>query len=326
MELVEPLVSIVVPMYKVEDFISQCVESLLAQTYANFEVILVDDGSPDSSGLMADEFAQEDSRVRVVHKENGGVSSARNAGLDLCRGDYVCFVDGDDRVSEDFLSYMMSMVGITGANFVMSSNCFRFPGSGDQVDADRIEVLSGDCAASLLMYPGVVEIGCWNKLFRVGFLRENNIRFSSSFRMGEGLSFIVHAAEFSGRVGVGRRRVYYYRRDNDLSATTVVDPARYKNALAAIEDIGRTTTIRSSRFRTSLLHHRYMTVFLMLRTVLQTGDLRRWALEYKWCLSQLRARFFLSLKVKASFLRRGRLILYTLFPRASHFLFARIKA
>lgn len=97
--LEEPLISIIVPIYKVEKYLKECVDSILAQTYQNFELILVDDGSPDSCPAMCDEFAKQDSRVVVIHKENGGLSDARNAGLDIAKGEYIGFVDSDDYIS-----------------------------------------------------------------------------------------------------------------------------------------------------------------------------------------------------------------------------------
>ena len=97
----EPLVSVIVPVYKVEKYLDKCIESIVGQTYENLEIILVDDGSPDNCPTMCDEWAQKDSRIKVIHKENGGLSSARNAGLDACTGDYIGFVDSDDWIEPD---------------------------------------------------------------------------------------------------------------------------------------------------------------------------------------------------------------------------------
>ncbi|EGP5489252.1 glycosyltransferase, partial [Enterococcus faecium] len=94
-------ISIIVPVYKVEPYLRKCVDSILAQTFTDFEVILVDDGSPDNSGKICDEYASKDSRVRVIHKKNGGLSSARNAGIDVARGKYLGFVDSDDYIEKD---------------------------------------------------------------------------------------------------------------------------------------------------------------------------------------------------------------------------------
>lgn len=91
-----PKISIIVPVYNVEKYLEKCVRSILAQTFTDFELILVDDGSPDSSGAMCDQFAEQDQRVKVIHKENGGLSDARNAGIELATGEYLGFVDSDD--------------------------------------------------------------------------------------------------------------------------------------------------------------------------------------------------------------------------------------
>ena len=93
-----PKLSIIVPVYKVEAFLDKCIESILAQTYKEYELILVDDGSPDRCGDMCEEWAKKDKRIRVVHKENGGLSDARNAGIDVAQGDYIGFVDSDDYI------------------------------------------------------------------------------------------------------------------------------------------------------------------------------------------------------------------------------------
>ena len=93
------MITIITPVYKAEKYLHRCVDSILAQSYTNFELLLIDDGSPDNSGAICDEYAVKDSRVRVFHKENGGVSSARNAGIDAAQGEFLTFVDSDDYLS-----------------------------------------------------------------------------------------------------------------------------------------------------------------------------------------------------------------------------------
>lgn len=98
-----PQISVIVPVYKAEKYLHRCIDSILAQTFTDFELILVNDGSPDNCGAICDEYAQKDKRIKVIHKDNGGVSSARNAGLDIARGNIICFVDSDDWVENKFL-------------------------------------------------------------------------------------------------------------------------------------------------------------------------------------------------------------------------------
>lgn len=105
-----PLISVIVPVYKVEDYLDRCVQSIVNQTYRNLEIILVDDGSPDNCGVRCDDWAKKDKRIKVIHKQNGGLSSARNAGLDIFSGEYVTFVDSDDWIEEDYYELVFSLM------------------------------------------------------------------------------------------------------------------------------------------------------------------------------------------------------------------------
>lgn len=101
-------ISVIVPVYKVEPYLRRCIDSILAQTYTNLEIILIDDGSPDNCPVVCDEYERKDSRVRVIHKENGGLSDARNAGLDICTGEYIAFVDSDDWIEPDMYEKLLA--------------------------------------------------------------------------------------------------------------------------------------------------------------------------------------------------------------------------
>ena len=114
----QPLVSVIVPCYKVEQYLPNCIESVLNQSYHNWELILVDDGSPDNCGAICDQFALKEKRIKVIHKPNGGLSSARNAGLDIIQGAYVSFLDSDDFWHTDYLQMMMKHVIEVGAEIV----------------------------------------------------------------------------------------------------------------------------------------------------------------------------------------------------------------
>ncbi len=120
-----PKISIVVPVYRVEAYIDQCICSILNQTYSNYEVILVDDGSPDRCGAICDAYAAKDSRVRVVHKENGGLVSARKAGAVLCTGEYVVNVDSDDYIAQDLLERLVAIIGTYQPDIVVYDG-YRF--------------------------------------------------------------------------------------------------------------------------------------------------------------------------------------------------------
>ena len=134
------LISVIVPVYKVENFLDRCVESIVGQTYENLEIILVDDGSPDNCPAMCDEWAEKDSRIRVIHKENGGLCSARNAGMDIAAGDYLGFVDSDDCIEPDMYQLLVENAVSTQADI---SRCGIF------VDEESLENgVSVDCEYS----------------------------------------------------------------------------------------------------------------------------------------------------------------------------------
>ena len=105
-----PLISIIVPVYDVEPYLRKCIDSILIQSYRDLEIILVDDGSPDNCGAICDEYAEKDKRIKVIHKKNGGLSDARNAGLDIATGEYIGFVDSDDWVMPDMYEYLYKAV------------------------------------------------------------------------------------------------------------------------------------------------------------------------------------------------------------------------
>ena len=305
----EQLISVIVPAYKVEEYLEHCIESITKQSYQNIEIIIINDGSPDNSGKIADNLALIDSRIKVIHTENKGVSAARNLGIDVSNGKYIAFVDSDDHLEPDFVAYMLRLTEKTGAPFVMSTDCFKYA-NDSQVEDDSFALYSPEKAASELLYPRI-DIGCWNKLFLKSFLLENDIKFPVAFHMGEGLNFIVNAAQSTNGVGVGvgRRKVYHYRKDNADSATTKISAAKFVNALAAIDNIAKNSTLTTEEFTIALRFHRYITTFYGLYAIIRTGAQNAYKNEYiEWAtivrreaLSMMKARVPVSMKIKILF-------------------------
>lgn len=247
------LVSIIVPAYNVEKYIEKCVTSILEQTYTNIEVIVVDDGSTDKTGEIIDNISQNDSRLQVLHKKNAGVSAARNSGIEISKGEYLVFVDGDDYISQDYVEYMINLIKSTGSDFCLSKCCYTKSGEM-QTEREYIEKLQPGDATALLLSPNVI-VGCWNKIFKRSLLVENNIWFSTSLFYGEGLTFITTVSQISKSVGVGNRKVYYYRRNNETSATTKFDINKIYNGEKALQNIGKNLIITSQKVNTMLDLH-----------------------------------------------------------------------
>ena len=211
-------VSIILPVFNVEKYLGDCLDSLVNQTYQNLEIIIVDDGSPDSSGMIADQYADQDGRIRVIHKENGGVASARNAGLKMADGDYVIFVDPDDWVSEDHVEYLIHLQKLRNADLCMTTQLYTQKGEGQTKDFVE-KTISNEDAAALLLSPDIY-VGSYGKLYRRKWLIENNIWQNESIYSGEGLHFTVTAAQKANLVTISNKKIYFYRRNVPQSATT----------------------------------------------------------------------------------------------------------
>lgn len=173
----QPLISVIVPIYKVEDYLDKCVESILAQTYKNLEVWLVDDGSPDRCGQICDEWAKKDARIKVIHKPNGGVSDARNVALDAMTGEYVACVDGDDTVAPDYIETMYRLVEEYGCELAMSNFVLDYEGKERKYSKERYKeiVYSPKDAVEELFYQGNFDDYPWCKLYHRSLF--DDIRF-----------------------------------------------------------------------------------------------------------------------------------------------------
>jgi len=158
-------ISLIVPVYKVEPYLRKCVDSILAQTYKNLEVILVDDGSPDNCGAICDEYAARDGRIIVIHQKNGGISAARNAGLDIASGDYVGFVDSDDWIEPDMYEYLLSGALEEKAHIVICGHYLDFPHRSLEQSFHRRQLLKPSQAMEALLEDRLIRSYVWDKLF-----------------------------------------------------------------------------------------------------------------------------------------------------------------
>lgn len=162
----DPTISIVVPIYKVEPYLRQCLDSIVEQTYQNLEIILVDDGSPDNCGAICDEYAARDERIRVIHKENGGVSSARNIGLAAAAGEWLGWVDGDDWIEPDMYEYMLRNALEQNADVAVCGRMERYPDRDVFWGWDILQLWSREQAAGYLLEDKELRSYLCDKLWR----------------------------------------------------------------------------------------------------------------------------------------------------------------
>ena len=235
MKTKEAVVSIIVPVYKVEKYIRQCVDSLLAQTYRNIEVILVDDGSPDNCGAICDEYAAKDSRVKVIHQQNGGVSVARQTGINHATGEYSIHADPDDWVELNMIEELVAKAVANNADMVIC-DFYR------ESKSDRIHVCQNpgnDLSASAVLRKILSQQlhgSCWNKL--VNRSRIEGIGFTpEDLCILEDELYNIRILARKIKVSYLPKALYHYRIDNENSLCNTISDKSFKLKVKAVSEI-----------------------------------------------------------------------------------------
>lgn len=213
----KPKISVIVPVYKAEPYLRKCLDSIVNQTYQNIEIILVDDGSPDNCGAICDEYAAKDKRIQVIHKANGGVASARNAGLDAAAGDYIGWVDSDDWIEPEMFETMLNSAEERKADIVICSRVESYPDSSFQMRWQRVEALSKEQAIARLVEDDVVRSYLCDKLWKRELFREIRI---PQLKVLEDMAVMYPLFMRAERVVCLPDVLYHYEHhDNSLTAT-----------------------------------------------------------------------------------------------------------
>ncbi|MBS5089091.1 MAG: glycosyltransferase family 2 protein [Streptococcus lutetiensis] len=230
------LVSVIVPVYNVEKYIHRCITSIINQSYSELEIILVDDGSSDSSGLICDEYALKDKRIKVIHKKNGGLGYARNSGLDCATGKYVTFIDSDDYVEQDMIEKLYKdLIGVEadtcigGFQRVYHNGTFVYenPLSGRVFEKEEILIKVLSKMFGQLVNSSSLEMSVWKVLFSNELIQKYNIRFPSEREfISEDIIFDTEYYAKANRVVMSSDVGYYYC-DNEDSLTTKYNPNRF---------------------------------------------------------------------------------------------------
>lgn len=239
-------VSIVVPVYNAEKYLGYCINSILSQTYTNLEVILVNDGSVDSSLEICRNYAEIDSRVRIIDVENGGVSKARNLGIDYATGEYLQFVDSDDCIALDMVEKMVSAVenyqmDLAVCSFQMVTLENKLP---IQIQVCTSKGLGQECVLTreaffekmptILWKTAMLECS-WNKIFKTDLMKKNHIRFAEGISLGE--DFLMNMKYFSACNGAVllSDELYYYMQINDQALTKIYRKDLFENQMMLID-------------------------------------------------------------------------------------------
>lgn len=207
----EPIISVIVPVYKAEKYLHKCVDSLLEQTFTDFEILLVDDGSPDKSGEICDEYAEKDSRIRVFHKENGGVSSARNLALDNAKGEFVMFLDSDDWLDNVCLDVCINTIN----DNVLDVLQFGFMYVYDTYQVSKVKRYSSILDGNAFVNSNSFNICAGGGIYKKKIVDNHNIRFVTELIMAEDQVFVYNVLKYSQRcMYIGEPLYYYYQNSN----------------------------------------------------------------------------------------------------------------
>lgn len=229
-------ISVIIPVYNTEHYLPRCIESILAQTFTDFELLLIDDGSKDNSGRICDEYAAKDSRIRVFHKKNGGVSSARNLGLDKAQGEWIAFVDSDDWIYTDYFEEMLSKS--IHADLVVSS--YIVEGKIDPWDKPlNLQTYTKDSIRDCLEenIHNISFLAPWCKLFNRNIIEQKLIRFNTFIKQGEDSLFNLDYLKYVSCIQLLPSQKYCTSRLNPYCASGVIyDHKQYLYAIDCISN------------------------------------------------------------------------------------------
>lgn len=233
----DPLISIIVPIYKVEKYLERCVESLRNQTYGHLEIILVDDGSPDSCSAICDDYARKDNRIRVIHQDNRGLSGARNAGIDIAEGEYIAFVDSDDYVAPDYIRALYELLKESGCAIAQCRFTYVQGEPVQEVGDRSFRIYRGESLMEQLYGPeeeATYFVVAWNKLYRRELFEK--IRYPEG-RIHEDEATTYLLFHEANKLAFLNRALYGYYTENTGSITACFSRKRLQWLLAHEERI-----------------------------------------------------------------------------------------
>lgn len=279
------MVSVIVPIYKVEKYLRSCVDSILQQTFSDIEVILVDDGSPDGCGAICEEYVQKDKRVKVIHKENGGLSDARNVGIEVCRGNYIIFVDSDDcihpqmveRLYNLLLKYQADMA-ICSFQDIDENEMPRYAKTDTQGEEHCFEK---ENIMNQLQTRNLLTVVAWNKIYKTQLFEK--VRYPKGYIHED--EFVIHRLlHLCTRTVYTDEKLYYYRKRND-SIMGNISPKKIQDIFEAYED--RVRFLKEKHYRGILIDTQLQEMYLIIKYY----KLVRTKVEYKELLSYMRKKF-----------------------------------
>lgn len=232
-----PLISVIVPCYNVEEYLPKCINSIIGQTYKNLEIFLVDDGSPDNCGLICDEYANQDARITVIHKKNGGLSDARNVAIDVAKGEYITFIDSDDYVANDYVESLYSLI-IENDALMSITCCIPFFEGTQPVgtgQAKTVKVFNTYDALINLFYQKDFDNSAWAKMYHYSLFK-SGIRYPKGW-LYEDLPTTYKLMMMCNKIAFSNYENYYYLLRKDSIEGAPFKPQKYECCIKIIRQL-----------------------------------------------------------------------------------------
>ncbi len=232
-----PLISVIIPCYRVEKYLPYCINSIISQTYVNIEIFLVDDGSPDSCGVICDEYAKKDARIKVIHKKNGGLSDARNVAIDVAKGEYITFVDSDDYVAYDYVESLYNLIVENDAQMSIT-RCIPFWEGTQPVNAKRtkrVKIFGANNALVCLFYQKYFDTSAWAKMYHSSLFK-SGIRYPKGW-LYEDLPTTYKLMMLCSKIAFSSYENYYYLLRRDSIEGAPFKPKKYESCVEIIRQI-----------------------------------------------------------------------------------------
>lgn len=268
----KPKISIIVPIYNVERYINRCINSILNQTFTNFELILVNDGSLDRCGEICNKYEKKDSRIKVIHKSNGGVSSARNIGIDNASGEYIGFVDPDDYIDENMYEVLYKTIKNSNSDIAISSFSYIINGNEKPQDISNNKIIFNKDEAIKNYFDMIYPFNCsfmWNKIFKKELF--DGVRLNTSILVQEDTEIMIRLYSKSKRVVyIGQPLYFYELRDGSVTSNTI-SKAKITTEKAFLE-IYNYTTENLSQFNSKALLNYISYYFNIIIEIIKNYD------------------------------------------------------
>lgn len=274
-------VSVIVPVYNVEPFLERCIRSILRQSFTNFELILVDDGSKDNSAEICDQFCEIDSRIHVIHQLNQGVSVARNTGINAATGRYIMFCDADDWVASNWIEKHIEVIQEKPNAWIVSGVDYVSQQQHSQVfPIDNTNTVNEIPTTDyFLIHKQMLDGYCFNKVYRTDIIHKNGLEFQPGIAYAEDVQFNIAYLKHCECIVTLPITVYYFNAENNMSATRKYNPKRFDNHLFAYN---LRKPVVASKYKTQFANMFYGTVIWNLELLFRKEDPRTLLEKYRY--------------------------------------------